>query len=86
MQFVPECYKTHEMCDNTVDCCPFVIGSVVDWYKTQEICDKVASSDHFMLKYCIDRYKTKEMYDKAVAAFLPTPKLIPNLFVPKKRI
>ena len=84
MQFVPECYKTHEMCDKTVDFWPFVIDSVADWYKAQEICDKVASSDHFMLKYCVDRYKTKEMYDKTVAAFLPTLKFIPDLFVMKK--
>ena len=37
-----------------------------------------------MLKYCVDRYKTKEMYDKTVAAFLPTLKFIPDLFVMKK--
>ena len=84
MQFVPECYKTHEMCKKIVDFCPFVIGSVADCCKTQEICDKVASEGHFMLKYWFDRYRTQEMCDKAVAASLSTLKFILDLFVTKK--
>ena len=86
MQFVPECYKTQEMCKKNVDFCPFVTGSVADCYKTQEICDKIASEDHFMLKYWFDRYKAQEMCDKAVAASLPLLKFILDLFVMKKMI
>ena len=50
IQFVPECYKIHEMCGKAVDTCPFVFDCVPDWYNIQEIYDKVASEDHFMLK------------------------------------
>ena len=34
--FVPECYKTLEMCGKTADTCPFVFNSVTDQYKAQE--------------------------------------------------
>ena len=30
IQFVPECYKTHRMCDKAVDTFPFVFDSVPD--------------------------------------------------------
>ena len=30
IQFVPECYKTHEMCDKAVDTSPSVFDSVPD--------------------------------------------------------
>ena len=29
---VPECYKSQEMCDKTVDTCPFVFDSIPDQY------------------------------------------------------
>ena len=34
MQFIPECYKTQEMCVRAVNTCPLVFGSVSDRYKT----------------------------------------------------
>ena len=30
MQFVPDRFKTQEMCDKAVDTCPFVTDSVLD--------------------------------------------------------
>ena len=54
IQFVPECYKTQEMCIKTVDTCLFKFDSVPDQYKTQEMRDKAVSENSFMLKYCLD--------------------------------
>ena len=38
MQFISECYKTQEMCDEVADICLFITAdSVTDRYKTQKI-------------------------------------------------
>ena len=30
LEYVPECFKTQEMCDKVVDTCPFVFDSIPD--------------------------------------------------------
>ena len=52
LEYVPECFKTQEMCDKVVDTCPFVFDSIPDRYKTH----KLFSEDSFMLKYFFDRF------------------------------
>ena len=68
------------MCDNAVDTCPFVFGSVLahktQEYKTQEFCDKVVSKELFILKFCCDRNKTQKMCNKAVDAYLSALKFV----------
>ena len=66
IQFVPECYKTQEMCDKAVNRCFFVFIYILDWYKTQEMCDRVISEDPFMIVYCSDRCKTQGMCDESI--------------------
>ena len=61
IQFVPECFKYHEICDKAVDTCPLVGDSVPGQYLTQEICDKVVSKEPFLLKYCLDRYDSRNV-------------------------
>ena len=39
LEFVPECCKAQELCDEPVDTCRFVFDSIPDRYKTQEMCD-----------------------------------------------
>ena len=39
IKFVPECYKTQEMCYKAVNRCFFGIDSISDWYETQKMCD-----------------------------------------------
>ena len=56
--FVPECYKTLEMCGKTADTCPFVFNSVTDQYKAQEMYDKAFSEDLFLLEYFLNRFST----------------------------
>ena len=36
IHFVPECYKSQEMCDKAVDTCPFAFDSIPNQYFTQE--------------------------------------------------
>ena len=43
IQFIPECYKTQEMCDKAVNRCFFI--SISELYKTQEMSDRVVSED-----------------------------------------
>ena len=34
IQFVPDWYRTKELCKKSLDNCPFVFHSVSDWFKT----------------------------------------------------
>ena len=36
LEYVPECYKTHEICDKAVDAYPSTIEFVPNCYKTKE--------------------------------------------------
>ena len=86
MQFVPECYKTQEMCLKAVDACPFVFESAPNRYNTQETCDKAVSNDLFVLKYCLNIYKTQETCDKSVDDFLQASKFVSGWFITSKMI
>ena len=76
LQFIPECYKTQEICDKAVDTCLFVFDSVADWYKTQEMCDKFVSKKPFMLKMC----------DKLFISYLLTLECVPDWFATNKML
>ena len=47
IEYVPDQFKTQEMCDKAID--KFVFDSVPDRQQTQEICDKIVSDDPFKL-------------------------------------
>ena len=51
IKFVPECWKTKELCHRTVHRWFFVFDSIPDKYKTQEICNLpfFIFSIHFIL-------------------------------------
>ena len=49
LEFVPECYKAHEMCDNAVDTHPSTIRFVPEYYKTQEMCYKAVHRCFFCI-------------------------------------
>ena len=86
IQFVPECYKTREICDKSVPKDPFMLKYSDDRYKNQEMCDKAFSEEPFLLKICHDSYKTPEMRDKAVDDFPTALKSVPDWFVTSKVI
>ena len=86
IKFVPECFKTQEMCNKAVNRCFFVFNSIPDQQKTQKICDRVVSEDPFLKMYVPDQYKTQQMCDEAVDDFLAPWKFVPNWFVASKMI
>ena len=49
--YVPECFKTQEMCDKAVDIHLSVIQFVPEYFKTKVVCNKAFPKDYFMLKY-----------------------------------
>ena len=51
--YVPECFKTQEMCDKAVDIHPSVIQFVPEYFKTKVVCNKAFPKDYFMLKYAL---------------------------------
>ena len=38
LEFVPEFYKTHKICDRAIDKCQFMFDSFLDIFNTQEMC------------------------------------------------
>ena len=56
IQFVPQCYKTQEMCDKFVSEDSFMPKYYLDGYKTQEMGDKSVDVDAFLstLKFIPD--------------------------------
>ena len=85
LKYVPECYKTQEMCNKTALRCFFVLDSISDKYKTKEICDIVVSS-FFYIVYCPDKYETQRTCSEVVDDSLAALKLIPDWFVTSKII
>ena len=91
IRYVPECYKTQEMCGKAVDTCFFFCISFCSRLifcsrLTYEMYDRVVSKDPFMLIYCHNRYKTQTMCDEAVDDCLAPLKLIPDWFVTSKTL
>ena len=80
-EFVPDWYKTQEMCDKVAD--DFYIALE---YKSKEMCDKTISGNPFSLRYVPDQYKTQQMCDKAVADCLTSFKFVPDWFVTSKMV
>ena len=60
MKFVPDCYKTQEMCDEAVSEDPFML----DKYKTQIMCDETADDSLATLKFIPDWFATSKMLEK----------------------
>ena len=45
LEYVPEQFKTQEMCDKALEETPYyMLGHVPDQFKTQEMCDEVIRS------------------------------------------
>ena len=86
IQFVPEYYKTQEICVKAVNRCFFAFGSIPDQYKSQEICDIFVSLYPFLIVYCPDKYITQKMCDEALDDSLTALKLIFDWFVTSKMI
>ena len=82
LQFVPDHFKTQEMCNNAVREGTYSLRFVPDHLKTQEMCDNAVDieprplafaperfkrfMDPWSLKIIPDHFKTQEIYDKVV--------------------
>ena len=86
IKYVPDQFKTQEICDKAVDKCYFVFNFVSDQFKTEKMCNEVVSNDLFKLKYCHDRHKIQNTCDKAVDDCLASLKFVPDWFVLIKMI
>ena len=58
LKYVPDWYKTQEMCENVVDGCSFALKFVPDCCKTKEIGEKAVFKEFAALKYVSDCCKT----------------------------
>ena len=60
LEFVPECYKTQNMCDKDVNTYPSTIKYVPECLLTEEMCDKAINTYSFAFDSAPDRYKTQK--------------------------
>lgn len=65
MQFVPDYFKTQEMCKKVVEEYPQQLEFVPDQY-TLEMCDDAVRMKTWLLKSIPDQFKTQEICEKAV--------------------
>ena len=67
MQFIPECYKTLEICSKAVFEDLFMLKYCLDRNNTQEMCDKAADDFQPKLKFVPDWFVTNKMIKKLQA-------------------
>ena len=66
LRYIPDWFKTGEMCNEAVEACPLQLKYVPDHFKKQGMRNKAVSRDVCKLYYIHDHFKTQEMCDKAV--------------------
>ena len=60
LEFVPDCFKTQEMCNEAV-CINPLLAFVPDYFKTEETCNRAVRNKPYTLKYVLNHLKTQEM-------------------------
>ena len=86
IKFVPDCYKTQEICDKAVNRCFLPFIHIHDWYKTEEKCHSNISEDPFSIMSCPYKYKTQRMCDDVVDDCLAAWKFVSDWFVTSKML
>ena len=64
IQFIPECYKTQEMCNKVAHTCFFLFYFFHDPFKTHKICDEAVDDCLVALKFIPDRFDASKMLEK----------------------
>ena len=85
MQFVPDYFKTQEMCKKVVEEYPQQLEFVPDQY-TLEMCDDAVRMKTWLLKSIPDQFKTLEMCDKTVRYHYFSLQYVPDWFARLKQI
>ena len=84
---VPDHCKTHEISNEAVRRCSWLLGHVPDHFKIQEMCEKNAVEKcPWSLKYMYDHFKTQEMCNKAVGRRPWNPRNVPDWFVTQQQL
>ena len=65
LRFVPDHFKTPDMCSKAVLMNPWTLKYVPDHLKTQEMCDEVVAHNLSNLRFVPDHFKMQEMCDDA---------------------
>ena len=65
MLFIPDHFKTREMCKAIMRIMPEAFHCIPDRFKTQEMCIKAVEADPLNLGNVLDHLKTREMCDAA---------------------
>ena len=78
LRFVPDQYKTQQMCDRTILENGVILKSVPDCYKNQDVCYKAVDNYPHALELFPECFMTQKICDKAVNTY---PSTIVNLFL-----
>lgn len=75
--YVPDEFKTQELCEKAVDACGNNIDSVPDEFKTQELCERAIAYSPYGLRYIPDAILDRKMCIGAINRFDWALKFIP---------
>ena len=70
IKYVPDRYKTKEMCDKVIIEKYGMLGFIHDCYKNQKMCDKAADNYSHALRFISYCYETQKMFNRAVVTCL----------------
>ena len=76
--YVPDEYKTRQICDKAILENDETLKSVPDCYKNQEMCNKAVDNYTDALEFVPECYKTQKKCDKAVNTYPCTIKFVPE--------
>ena len=79
--WVPDQYKTQEMCNEAVQRAAWVLVWVPYQYKTQEMCNEAVQSDPWVLEHVLDWLVTQEICNEAVQSEPEVLEYVPDWFV-----
>ena len=66
--YIPNRYKTQEMCDRVISEDPFMLVYCPDKYKIQKMCDEAVDDCLAALKFIPDWFVTRKMIKKLLTA------------------
>ena len=84
--FVPDHFKTQDVCNEVVRREPYNLRYAPDHLKTQEICDETVHTEPLSLAYVPDGFKTQKMCDQAVRDDSSSLQFVPDWFVTQEQI
>ena len=84
--FVPDHFKTREMCNEKMRTMPEAFFLIPDHFKIQKMRKKTVEKNPHMLRYVPDHLKAQEMRNKAVMGDRSSLEYVPDWFVIQQQI